>query len=661
MASFCPKCRGLLIPGKSGTLVCVKCGGAEKRGSSSLGDFLPSDHDDKRAGARRGEKITLKPIRPGCDGSLSGYFPYPQMREGQREFVSDWSHSLGEGGILLAYAPTGIGKTAAALAPAVEYAKASGKTVCFLTSKQSQHHVAIETLRLMVGRCAKPIGVVDMINKQDMCPLPEARELFSKRFLEFCAARQKRRSCEFGSGADSGVLKDMRESLLHNEELVGYCEDHLLCPHKAGLEAAKGADVIICDYNYFFSDLSERMLEHLDKELGDIVLVVDEAHNLPDRVRSNYTDRLTVNMLKEAKAEANKHRDAAAAHHADAVIDALRELVDGGSPQDERSVGGIQLVRGIERFSNVQRLDRVDYKEIVSRLANLGDTVLSQGADYSYSYECARFLQAWVNDENPNGSVARTVRSDGDENVILSYFLMDPSPMCAPVFRNVHSAIVMSGTLYPMEMYRDILGIPKDRCLMREYASPFPKENRLTLVAKGFSTAYKSRSEESYRAMAVEIQRIAASVPGNVACFFPSYKLMEEIGGFVDTSKKLIREDRSMGKEQKQAIYRELVELKNSGSGGLLLGVQGGSLSEGVDYKDNLLSVVVIVGLPLAPPSLDVELTINHFERTYGKAKGKDYAYVYPAMNKVLQAAGRLIRSETDRGVIVLMDERFAW
>jgi DNA excision repair protein ERCC-2 len=237
---------------------------------------------------------------------------------------------------------------------------------------------------------------------------------------------------------------------------------------------------------------------------------------------------------------------------------------------------------------------------------------------------------------------------------------MDPATMGGPIFSEVHAAVLMSGTLVPTEMYADVLGIPKERRMLRVYPSPFPPENRMVYGLKGMSSEWARRGEVMYERYAQTIAEIAKASSGNVAAFFPSYKYLEEVSARVGPRIRGIGalvEGRGMSKGDREELLRRLM---SPGERSLLMAVQGGSLGEGIDYAENTLSVLVVAGLPLAPPNKEVLALRTHYVRRFGREKGEIYGYYGQAINKVVQSAGRLIRSETDRGVVVLLDERFS-
>jgi len=242
----------------------------------------------------------------------------------------------------------------------------------------------------------------------------------------------------------------------------------------------------------------------------------------------------------------------------------------------------------------------------------------------------------------------------------FAFRLMDPSVLSKRVFDRVHASLLMSGTLYPAEMYADLLGIDRSRREIRTYGSPFPKTNRLLLVHPELTTLYAKRSSEMHDRIAEQIGAIATAVRGNVALFFPSYELLEQAHSrflALRVRKRVLVERPEWTKAQRDGSI-EALRVSRGDGGAVLFAVQGGSLSEGVDYEGNVLAAVVVVGLPLSPPNVEVEALKDYYCRKFGFAKGYDYAYVFPAVNKVLQAAGRPIRSERDRAAIILLEGR---
>lgn len=576
-----------------------------------------------------------------------GFFPFPSIRDGQKDFLKDANRVIKEGKHLVAHAPTGIGKTAAVIAPALEFALKNDKFIIFLTSKQSQHKIAVETLKNIKTKGIYFIAV-DIISKQAMCPRAEAKYYYAV-FNEYCKGLQKTSKCYYYMKYNSDLKSTIEENIFHVEELVEHCRKYGVCPHRAALDVASKANIMICDYNYIFSDISETIMTRIEKNPEDIILIVDEAHNLPDRIRNNMSNELSRFVLDEAKRELRTHKSLS--HHIKGVSSVFNILINKTKLDSEQLVEKSWFVKEIKRIL-ASALIRMYYEDFVKALYKIGMEI-AKDENKSSVLIVAEFLEQW---EKYDEGCVRIFSNHEVPN--LSFKLLDPSVISKDIFSKLHSSIMMSGTLYPMQMYADILGLEKERTILKQYNSPFPKKNKMILISRDVTTLYRKRSPQMYQKIGNNILD-ASKHAKNTAVFFPSYMFMQNVVNYIDSDKKLLLEERRASKSEKDQVYNELVRLKK-GNGGILLGVQGGSFSEGVDYADNVLDTVVVVGLPLAPPTLEVEALLKYYKEKFGHARGYDYAYLFPAMNRVMQASGRLIRSETDRGIVVLMDERFA-
>jgi DNA excision repair protein ERCC-2 len=633
------------------------------------------------------------------------YFPFSAIRAGQREFMEDVWDSVESEKILIAHAPTGIGKTVAALVPALQYALENEKTVFFLTSKRSQHKIAVDTLRLIKQQANINLVAVDITSKQSMCPSATSiyREFYSL-FNEFCKSEQKNKRCRYFLKNDEEALRRIRDEILHVEELCDWCTGRGVCPYKAALEVAERADVVVCDYNYLFSpDITERVLEKLEAGLDDLIVIVDEAHNLPDRIRNNLSNTLRMSTVTSAAREI-RYIDREMYGNLMELERIFTKLVMKAS---KTKAAEIPVERNfmLEEMEKVlrRRIEAISYDEFVNTLQRIAEDFETDGAAATskiandvLSSEEKRLLKTLKKSRDSSTRTTRSPRYNKEreaaqrniinvaefldgwrtrekcvrifslaqrENPTLYFKLLDPSVISAPIFAQVHSTILMSGTLCPTEMYADVLGATSDRLkgkeiLMREYRSPFPAENRQIVVTEELTTKYTERGEEMYRKVAEKIGEVAKYVKGGMAVFFPSYALLNDIAAYLPeaVSRRAMVERRAMNKAEKNRLY----ELLRDTNDGILLAVQGGSFSEGLDYESNTLKAIIVVGVPLSPPTLEVKLIEGYYTGKYGAEKGRLYGYLYPAVTKVLQAAGRGIRSEQDRCIIVLMDYRFA-
>jgi DNA excision repair protein ERCC-2 len=581
--------------------------------------------------------------------SVSIPWPFEQVRAGQTDFLADARRALSDGRHLLAHAPTGIGKTAVALVASLEVALRANKVVLFLTSRQSHHRIAIETVRRIEAKGPR-VATVDLIAKQSMC-LQENAPTFGRAFHEFCDLKVKSRTCAYFTRDNSAVVAAVLQRTLHVQELVRASGACRVCPHKVAMDAAARANLVVCDYNYVFSEILERFLPRLGRALDELILIVDEAHNLPERIRAHLGGDLSVPDLLKAAKEA-RSIDGEVSHQLAAVAKAMEHFLL--VLRSERVARKEEFLDLVEDGLRKGRGGSLGYADFVEMVAFAGEDAVRHGVPSSLP-AVAEFLARWRDQDE---GILRLVLPGAEGK--FAFRLLDPSVLSKRVFAQVHASVLMSGTLFPAEMYADLLGIERDRRVVRTYGSPFPGSNRLLLVHPFLTTTFAKRCAEMHTLIAAEIAGIVSGIRGNVAAFFPSYELLTEALDRIRAHrlrKPILVEQPTWTKTQRDGTL-EALRLARSEGGALLLGVQGGSLSEGVDYEDNLLAVVVVVGLPLSPPNVEVEALKDYYARKFGFAKGYDYAYVYPAVNKVLQAAGRPIRSERDRAAVVLLEGR---
>ncbi len=242
----------------------------------------------------------------------------------------------------------------------------------------------------------------------------------------------------------------------------------------------------------------------------------------------------------------------------------------------------------------------------------------------------------------------------------LSCHLLDPSIISKPIFSESSGSILMSGTLYPPKMYSDILGLTNlKNVTYEEYISPFENHNKPISIATNVTTRYKQRGTENTRKICEHIYSVAKEAPGHIAIFAPSYKLLDE---FIDNegwpNRLVIKEKSEWGKSEIDQIIPDLEKYRKNKQKILLAGVFGGKLSEGIDYNNNILDAVVCIGIPVAPPSVFSDALKDFLEAKFGRNKGWLYGSLQPAINSVIQAMGRPIRSSTDRAFIALLDSR---
>ena len=276
----------------------------------------------------------------------------------------------------------------------------------------------------------------------------------------------------------------------------------------------------------------------------------------------------------------------------------------------------------------------------------------------SFALTVASFLEHWKGqDYGFTRILTKGFTDDGKPVMTLKYKCLDPSLITKDIIENSYMVVGMSGTLTPLGMYKDLLGF--DNVELLEYDNPFPKKNQLHLIVPGITTKFSVRSEEMYKKIALKTACLVNAVPGNSIVFFPSYKLRDEINTFFEKwcKKTTFLEQREMKKQERDELLEKFKGYKDQGA--VLLAVSNGSFGEGIDLIGDYLKAVFIVGIPLNRPDLETKELIAYYEKRF--RKGWDYGYIYPAIITTIQNAGRCIRSENDRGVMVFLDERYKW
>jgi len=558
------------------------------------------------------------------------YFRHAHMRKGQRAFVEDALNALREGRILLAHAPTGMGKTDASLAAAITVAEEEGLDIFFATPKIAQHFMALKVAEGIERKYGIGIRAADIIGRRYMCIHPVlSREEDKEDFYVACERLRKKEACPFHvrafSRAGEEAFKALSAPILpHTAALERGRREHV-CPYELSLRALRDANLLVVDYfHIFIKRVREPFLAKLRKDFSKAILVVDEAHNVPKRVREQLSITLTEGTLRRAE------REAKLLGHSLSLVEPFRALTD---VKEERVMDKEEL-----------RALFPEWDEAIELFEEVGESWIEGTGQRSRAMKVAAFLKRWKEAEEGYTRILRRGR--------ISLKALDPS-LGTGIINAFHGAVLMSGTLKPLPMYGDVLGVDKARVVMKAYPSPFPPGHKAGVIVRGITSAYRKRGEETYRRYGELIDRIYRASPKGVAVFFASYKVMEGVVPFI-RSRPLYRQRAKASPEEIASLIASFRERP-----GLLLAVQGGSLAEGVDFSRGEIKTVVLAGLALEEMSLEVRELIAYYDRKFGK--GMEYGYHYPAMVKALQAVGRAVRKPTDRAFVVFLDERFAW
>lgn len=709
---------------------------------------LVREHEDhaRRRAERRSRRGTVK-------------FPFPEARSHQDAMIERIATALRERRPILVSAPPGTGKTAATLVPALRHALEIGGRVFVATSKTTQQRMFAETVK-MLKEAGTPVRSVVLVAKEKAClndtvichpdACKYARDYHGKLQL-------------------SGALERLVKLPIADLEAVREeAKKHEFCPFEAALDLTYGVDVIIGDYNYVFDPQASLKRMFVDESPDDVVLVIDEAHNLYERGAEYYSPELSRTRVRDleralagaadpvrrrirgilrslddhlaaiesgARPAAPRRRESPTERFQRSDVRPGEAGDRGPSPAAPGAAGpappkqnmlfrdpdaeAAERRRASARVARVERESRAQERRARGETPSLAlprsaaspppeeaepsseerpavpianvpperEVTLDRGFFLALRDELDELMVAYFLDRRAAGVLggqsdplvdfqrafgrfASVLELEGDDlctiyrrpgGGFLKILCKDPSRQLGRRIRACAGTIAVSATLEPLEFYRDVLGFPRDETELCAYPSPFPRERRAVIVLDKPSTHYKDRDRD-LPIVEDAIRAVVAARPGNYIACFPSFEYLEmctprlaSLPGY-----EVVRQERRMSDAERNAVLERLARWKPGGSERpvLLLAVQGGAFTEGVDYPGEMCVGAIIVGPGLPRWSFERELVKAHFDRAYGK--GFEYAYLFPGMSRVIQAAGRVIRTKTDVGVVALVGDRFA-
>ncbi|MGQ9551005.1 MAG: helicase C-terminal domain-containing protein, partial [Candidatus Bathycorpusculaceae bacterium] len=531
-----------------------------------------------------------------------------------------------------------------------------------------QHERVIEELRAISKR--QPVSGVSMRGRHEMClnNFVIRHAIDAKSAMEACELLKAKDRCrhyrnvEENAGEFSQVRRLIVSSPCKASEIQRICREKGFCPYELVKTLLPDVNVIALSYLYVFDpSIRAAFLKNLETPLHKILLIVDEAHNLPETVTEISSSSLSLFVIKQAELEAKKFKHKDCVHLAKLVRNEIEKMVE---KIDKEALVSPEFL--IELFR--RKAGMGEPGELFEYLHEIGSSIkrrsLAEGKyPRSYIHGMSEFLLKWLEtaeDESFVNVVSKYPTRKGAKTARLEIIALDPSKVTAPVFSSVYSSIIMSGTLQPLEGYARISKLPENT-VKSVMPSPFPKDHVLSLVSLGVTTAMEKRTSAMYMMIIKRINEVVQNTPANTGIFAASFDVLEALisEGLEKTLEKpLFREHRGMSSKENERIVSQFKACAERG-GAVLLGVQGGRSSEGVDYPGDQMNSVVIVGVPYAEPSPRVKAQISYFEKCF-PSFGREYSYVLPAMRKASQAAGRPIRTLEDKGAIVFLDHRFA-
>lgn len=562
-------------------------------------------------------------------------FPFKSYREGQRDLAVAVYQTIKHSQKLFAQAPTGIGKTLGTLFPALKaLAEGHSQQIFYLTAKTITRTVAEKTLAGLQdqGLDIKPLTLTA---KSKLCFLPEVS----------CLPED----CPFARGyydrVRGGIEDIFKEKAWSRQVIEEYARKHSVCPFEFSLEMANWADVVIGDYNYVFDP--RVYLRRFFLEGGEYTFLVDEAHNLVDRARDMFSAELGKESWLNLK-RLTKDDDLTLSKSLAKVNSALvkertihNEIGVNGESVDKDPPA--KLLQALRTF--------IKKTESFLKTSEQGFSWRDQLLDHYF--QALNFVRTA---ESYNERYV-TYKQLTKEDFRIKLFCLDPSERLQEALAKGRAAVFFSATLSPMDYFMRVLG-GEETSYKLKLASPFPPENLCLLINDRISTKYKHR-ESTYAQVARAIAAALAYKTGNYLVYFPSYQYLQEVFlRFKEENPEIesICQSTGMGEGEKEEFLLKFSHNPTRTLLGFVL--MGGIFGEGIDLSGDRLSGVIIVGVGLPQICREREIIRTYYEESGGQ--GFEFAYMYPGMNKVLQAVGRVIRTEEDRGIVLLIDERFA-
>ena len=605
---------------------------------------------------------------------LEDFFPYDSFRPNQRKLI-DFIHStFVDEKIGLVYAPTGLGKTISVLS--AHFLDPEDKLIV-LTRTRSQAKIYSRELKKLKKRLPE-ITYVFLRSKQELCALARKSKRLSKVpysvFIKICEAFKRRKRCAYYQNSVSGDgysprLIDVAMSLLERgatvRRMLRAGIRNRLCPYEIARYLSRISNVVVGTYPYIFDEtVRENFLASINSVLSELRIVIDEAHNLPEFILNHHNKKLSTYSLDVAYTQLQKIRGLS---ENDAVIETLDSALD----------ILYNLLTSLRRRAiqeNPHRMREVDISDIFAAidLRNLETLVDASYLVFNENpylsalllriYDFADYYLRCYVDELYITTLQTTYGPRGQQ-FVYQINLLDPSEPAMNILQQLKSVVLISGSLHPLEYYRLTLGLNSEPLYYRTEAiiipNPFPPNNLRVYTDTELSTKYNERTPEMFHKYSERLQIIASEFPkiGGILVIFPSYAILNSINELLGSL------PRKVLVEEKKTKLSDVIRFLIRNPDGMIFAVAGGKLAEGIDYRyrgRTLIRMVVIAGLPFPEYNIYLVKRQEYYERRFqDKNLAVFLTTIAPMIRRVLQASGRLIRSEEDKGVVIVLDKRF--
>lgn len=574
-------------------------------------------------------------------------FPFTKARPGQQDLIDAIERSFLSGSNLMVQAPTGIGKTAGVIFPSLRDALERGQKLVYVTPKNSQHQVAQDAIKKMQADGSE-IRALTLTAKSKLCFKGEP----------VCDPEL----CEFAKDyyakihANDLVKKASKHQNMDAELFLELGKEYEVCPFELSVEAISRADVIIGDYNYVFAPrgLLGRFTGYGFSENARPNLAIDEAHNLPSRATGYFSPAISTATI-DACRERVSTLPLDLKSESEALLHACLSLISKFQPRDRQKSAVIDppappfldLAAQLSAFLN-------KYMLYVGDNIRAGDPVIGLCREWT-DFSSALAIKAEEFFCTFNKDTFGRAKDNPLRGSHLKITCCDASKHLSTCIEEFEHVVAFSATMKPFDYYQQLSGFKEEETIAQEFSSPFPTTNRKLVLIPQVSTKLNDRAKNNGK-IAEAIMRILSVRTGNYFVFFPSFAFLRDVAEQVHLPGfNMLHQQQGMSAAD---VQKFIDSLRDSGLPTVIFAVQGGVFSEGVDYPGDMLIGAIIVGPALPTFDLEREKMREYYDNKFGQ--GFDFAYTFPAMARVVQAAGRVIRSETDRGLIVLMDKRFA-
>jgi len=575
------------------------------------------------------------------------------------EFVQAATEALKNREVFFGSAPCGVGKSLASLLAVLPQLQENKLVICFRT--RSQLHIYLKELKAL----SRNISAISFFSKQDMCPMNARGNLSYVDFFEEC--KRLKDNCESSTKPFCrfyiNLIKGKREAeelalecaqrILAPEESVDLMSRRGFCPHEALKRILPRVNVFLGTYHYVFDPkIRETIMRSFGSDFSKVFVIVDEAHNVPTFARELLSHKLTMSFVERAikETEIFDHE----------LVGSVKEILNLLMEDIFRHAGHTLRSEELKRLNPQEVSDLflghsgLPGLEAAAMLQEYGESVkqkqLKSGSTRiaSYNFRIGTLMESFFKNVGPQ--YFHLIERGQKDQVTLEVRSFDGREIVDGVLREARGAILMSGFLSPPSVYRDLMLYKADATCLKEFDPPFPRKNRLILAAKDVSSEFKRRTDQMLDKWKRYVEAISDSTRGNLAVFFTSYQLMRRVASSIKTNRTTIMEDADT---RRNDVIQKLTHSNNS----ILYGVMGGKLSEGMDYPHNVLKGVVAVGLPYATWDAYQESLVDYLEQQF-PGNGRTYAYLTPAILRLVQACGRVHRSAEDKGYIVILDDR---